>query len=726
MSIFSRSGLVSLLMIAILVLINTSGGAAAPPPPDDPAGAVFETVKLPPEALSLSDGLAADARASGNPKLGSSLNQLVEAHRREGLAEAQAYATSHGMVLQDGRVQVKIVTTEQAIGDVRDAVEAVGGKYQTHYQNLLQTLVPVGELEALAERPDVQIIREPQRAIPLAPVQVGSQTTEGVAASNALAWHAVGRDGTGVRVAVIDGGFTNYLPLLGTDLPGSVTTYDWTSTGMGGSPHGTACAEIVHDMAYGATMDLHRISTDVELGNAVAQAIADGVDIISMSLGWTIDGPGDGTGSLASIVNNARSNGIFYATAAGNDAQVSWSGTYVNYNPGTNDYHAWDGVNKWLNFMGPGDGTCYVYSAGFPIRAGLHWDDWTATNQDYDLHLYRWPGGSTVYRVASSTNWQNGGIGQTPEEFVSYTAAGGNCYAWVVERYSSTRNVCLRLIAPKTLHLDEWTPQRSLTFPADSADAITVGAVDVSSYNLESYSSRGPTFGSGGTCSGGSTEPDIAAFANVSTVSYGTGVFNGTSAATPHVAGAAALVKGAYPSYSVSQVQNYLENTAIDQGAAGKDNLYGWGRLYLGNPPGNPDLSIAKRVVGPDPDPGDPITFTLSIENTGPHTATNVVVTDTIPADITPTGWANSPSLAGTTEQGGTPYVWDLPDLVAGASGIISIYGTINSPLPPGWAIVNWATIATSDQETDLGNNSSVAIVGGYRVYLPLVLRNSQ
>jgi uncharacterized repeat protein (TIGR01451 family) len=137
-----------------------------------------------------------------------------------------------------------------------------------------------------------------------------------------------------------------------------------------------------------------------------------------------------------------------------------------------------------------------------------------------------------------------------------------------------------------------------------------------------------------------------------------------------------------------------------------------------------PDLSIAKRVVGPDPNPGYPVTFTLSIENIGSSIATNVVVTDTIATDITPTGWANSPSLAGTTERGGTPYVWDLPDLTASASGVVTIYGTITDTLPTGWAIVNWATIATTDQDTDLDNNSSIVIVGGQRVYLPLVMRN--
>jgi subtilisin family serine protease len=108
----------------------------------------------------------------------------------------------------------------------------------------------------------------------------------------------------------------------------------------------------------------------------------------------------------------------------------------------------------------------------------------------------------------------------------------------------------------------------------------------VSSFALEYYSSQGPTFGPGGTCTGGSTKPDIASYANVSTVSYGTGVFNGTSAATPHVAGAAALARQAYPGYTVAQLQQFLETNAIDLGSAGKDNLFGAGRLYLG-PPGS-------------------------------------------------------------------------------------------------------------------------------------------
>jgi hypothetical protein len=375
---------------------------------------------------------------------------------------------------------------------------------------------------------------------------------------------------------------------------------------MGGSPHGTACAEIVYDMAPGATLYLSKVSTTVELANAVNDLITAGAKVISMSLGWTLDGPGDGTGYLASIVANARANGILFVNAAGNEAEVHWSGLFSNDGSGN---HLWaSGQN--INYFGPGHSTsCFVIPAGYPIVVGLHWDDWTAVNQDYDLRLYRLAGSSWSL-VTGSYNRQAGSY-PTPEEFIGIYAPSSACYGVVVTRYSATRNVCLSLDTPKMQHLDQWVTGRSLSFPADSPNAMTVGAVNViSPYALEPYSSRGPTFGPGGSCSGGATKPDIAGYANVSTVSYGVGVFNGTSAATPHVAGAAALVKEAYPDSSVSELQTYLENNAIDLGTSGKDNLYGAGRLYLGVPPPAPPSEsliylplIMKNFAPPPPPP---------------------------------------------------------------------------------------------------------------------------
>ena len=137
---------------------------------------------------------------------------------------------------------------------------------------------------------------------------------------------------------------------------------------------------------------------------------------------------------------------------------------------------------------------------------------------------------------------------------------------------------------------------RSLANLADAPAAMTVAALDVNSpYPQESYSSEGPTNGPGGTASGGAIKPDIAAFANVSTMSYPDPAhkFNGTSAATPHVAGAAALVKGANSAYTPAQIRSFLEGRAIDMGSAGKDTIYGFGRLNLGTPP----PALPKRKV---------------------------------------------------------------------------------------------------------------------------------
>jgi hypothetical protein len=100
-----------------------------------------------------------------NPKLDSSLNQLLDAYRNDGIAEAQSFATTHGMILEGDRVQVVIVTTPQAIDKLTETVISLGGEVQSHYKGQLQALVPIDSLESLAELQDIQRIREPSRPI---------------------------------------------------------------------------------------------------------------------------------------------------------------------------------------------------------------------------------------------------------------------------------------------------------------------------------------------------------------------------------------------------------------------------------------------------------------------------------------------------------------------------------------------------------------------------------
>lgn len=68
-----------------------------------------------------------------------------------------------------------------------------------------------------------------------------------------------------------------------------------TTTPVRGS-HGTECAEIVHDMAPEADLLLMKISTSVQLAEAVNDAITYGADMISHSVGWFNTNFYDGTG----------------------------------------------------------------------------------------------------------------------------------------------------------------------------------------------------------------------------------------------------------------------------------------------------------------------------------------------------------------------------------------------------------------------------------------------
>jgi serine protease len=66
-------------------------------------------------------------------------------------------------------------------------------------------------------------------------------------------------------------------------------------------------------------------------------------------------------------------------------------------------------------------------------------------------------------------------------------------------------------------------------------------------------------------------------FAEGSPTDFGYYFFQGTSMASPHVAGVAALVLSAHPTYTNEQVRAALQSTAKDLGKAGWDKYYGYG-----------------------------------------------------------------------------------------------------------------------------------------------------
>jgi subtilisin family serine protease len=80
----------------------------------------------------------------------------------------------------------------------------------------------------------------------------------------------------------------------------------------------------------------------------------------------------------------------------------------------------------------------------------------------------------------------------------------------------------------------------------------------------------------------GLIKPDVSSPGNGTTsTSDGGGYssFSGTSSATPHTCGTVALVLSANPNLTPAEVSMILQTTAVEKGAAGKDNRYGAGRI---------------------------------------------------------------------------------------------------------------------------------------------------
>ncbi len=512
----------------------------------------------------------------GDPKIEHSLYSFFVIDQTQGREKAKEYAERRRLDLEDDRVLCVVEAETSLAGDrggdpvpaLMSHIQVLGGRVETFYQDLVQCQIPATRIPELAAHPLVRYLRPPLKPYPLA------VTSEGVALTGANLWSGMEpyRNGSAkVKVAVLDLGFYGYPSLLGTELPSSVTTRSFRADGniQAATVHGAACAEIIYDMDPDVDLYLVNFSTDVEHHQAVDWLIGQRVEIISYSIGWFNAGDGKGTGPICQDVKKASDNGIFWASSAGNEAEDHWEGTYSDTD--SDRWHNFTTGNEILNFYVP------AYTS---VGAFLNWDDWgtwsgasySGSSQDYDLELLIWNGSNWVF-VDGSYNFQTGT--QWPVEAIGYWYATFSTYWGVaIYRWSTTRNCKLELFTIGNSSAIQYNvPAGSLTIPSDSPYALAAGAVDAVADALHSYSSRGPTHD-------GRTKPDFASPSGVSTASYGTRNFYGTSASAPHLAGGLALMKGMTP-YTLDQIKTILEQRAVDKGDAGKDNIYGVGRLNL-------------------------------------------------------------------------------------------------------------------------------------------------
>ena len=467
--------------------------------------------------------------------------------------------------LQDTVVVILVPHLGQASASIdTSSLAALGGRVLAQSKSLMRVSVPASSLLAVSELPGVRFVRRPHR-----PHAQQETWSEGGWSIKAYDNYFEGVRGQGVKVAVIDYGFKGADELPG-DMPARWWYYDYTGEGIyaGDSVHGTACAEIIHDMAQEAELYLYKVGDLVDLENVKDRSIRDGIDIINHSAGWFGTGIGDGRGEACDIVNDAADNGILWVNSAGNNAKSHYDGFWFDSDD--------DG---WQNFSGDDEVLAFEAKEGDEISVFLTWNDWPDSRQNYDLYLSFVNSSGDIEFVDESTDLQNVS-GGAPVERIEYDVEESGEYGIIV-RSEDARPRRLKIWSLNHDFEEFAVAENSIGSPADARGAMSVGAVHFDYYNLgwiADYSSRGPT-------TDGRFKPELVAPSGVSTVSYGESEFfygyTGTSAAAPHVAGAAALIKSANPSYSRTQLWDALVEATVDIGTRGRDNDSGHGKLVL-------------------------------------------------------------------------------------------------------------------------------------------------
>ncbi|MEZ4860242.1 MAG: S8 family serine peptidase [Caldilineaceae bacterium] len=120
----------------------------------------------------------------------------------------------------------------------------------------------------------------------------------------------------------------------------------------------------------------------------------------------------------------------------------------------------------------------------------------------------------------------------------------------------------------------------SIGTPANAPEAITVGATDFND-QVAYFSGRGPSFYEG------EQKPELSAPGVEVLSSVGNSSYlyaSGTSMAAPHVTGLIALMISAdlqdgVRDFSVDELEQFMQYTAVDLGEPGPDNDYGYGRI---------------------------------------------------------------------------------------------------------------------------------------------------
>lgn len=561
----------ALLVLAVLAL------APAPASAQRDAGLEDVLRNLPDRFPVLSDLVQARSAIEARPdRIDPMLLALSDQVEARGVGALSAQADAYRMSVSDDLVAVTLIADDAfAADDLEWRVEDEGGIVTARFENVVLAEVPVDRIEGFGEEEALHYMTAQARYALSPPDDAGFEpfgvTGDGVEAINVRRLHDAGITGEGVKVGILDFGFQGYAELVRRgELPRAVAQRAFNQAGRleNGEVHGTACAEIIHDVAPGAELFLAAIDgqTDQIVNAARWLAEEQGVDIISFSGGGHF-GPHNGTAILDRLVDAVvAETGVLWVNAAGNEGAKHWGGPARDA----------DG-DGWIEFgrRWPALAVRPARGAGGQIAVRISWDDWgdprrPTPTQDVDAFLFEFdPRTRQMRPVARSISPQNG-RGYPMEQLV-YQGRPGREYVVALRATRVTRPVQMHVFNLAPGAMVPAAPSGSIGIPATARSALAVGAVDVTSGRLEAYSSQGPT-------DDGRVKPEVSAPDKTRSLAYD-GRFPGTSAACPHVSGFAALLKELDPAADRVELTRMVLRNVRPMGRGTPNNQYGHGHI---------------------------------------------------------------------------------------------------------------------------------------------------
>jgi hypothetical protein len=556
--------------------------------------------------LTISDELARALKlgSQSGGKIDSSLAQLYDAysHRTtdQNFSIGQTSVANGRVYLDDGRVSIS-VRSKGSVGELNGQLAGIGIQGARINGDAVTGWLGVDKIDDLM---GLSSVRSAEWNI--APVTnvglVTSQADIGLRANIARATYGV--DGRGVRIGVISDSYNSLggaaAGVLSGDLPSNVVVL----SDQLGTDEGRGMIELIHDLAPGAEVYFHAVgNTPEDMASAMERLAAAGCSIIVDDVSF-FNEPLFQDGIIAQTIDRLTNQGVAMFGSAGNAAANSFednfrkSGQFIEdfFPPGTTDdaLRAAIGTGELMDFN-PGNAVDIIQ----PVVSGgsvlfLQWDNSFASAtggrvgaiHDYDVLVVNADG-----ELITLSFDRNVVTGDAFEAVVIPEDAAG---ILIVNRTGA--NNFLKYTWRGPFNAFEFTNSQighsTVSGNHQAAGLIAVGAAFYNNpvNNPEDFTSLGTvkiffdTEGNRVTTTY-RNKPQVTGIDGTNTTFFG-GIdvegdgfpnFFGTSAAAPHVAAVAALMKQVAPSATPRQIRIALEQTAADMGPVGYDFFTGYG-----------------------------------------------------------------------------------------------------------------------------------------------------